>query len=82
VFDHETNAVWGMQFVWPIKADYRIIYLTEDYSVTVIGHNARDYVWLMARSPQIGEAEYQRAVQLIADVGYDVTQLQRVPQRW
>jgi apolipoprotein D and lipocalin family protein len=82
VVDHETNAVWGMQFVWPIKADYRIIYLTEDYSVTVIGHNARDYVWLMARSPQIGEAEYQRAVQLIADVGYDVTQLQRVPQRW
>ena len=82
IVDEESNALWGMQFIWPIKADYRIIYLTEDYSVTVIGHTPRNYVWLMARSPQIDEAEYQKAVQLIADVGYDVSQLQRVPQRW
>ena len=24
VVDRTSNAVWGMQFVWPIKADYRI----------------------------------------------------------
>ena len=35
----ESNAIWGMQFIWPIKADYRIIYLDNDYSVTVIGRN-------------------------------------------
>jgi apolipoprotein D and lipocalin family protein len=36
VFDRSSNAVWGMQFVWPIKADYRIAYLSEDYGQTVI----------------------------------------------
>ena len=25
--DKESNAVWGMQFVWPFNAEYRIIYL-------------------------------------------------------
>ena len=27
VRDTESNAEWGMQFVWPFKGDYRIIYL-------------------------------------------------------
>ncbi|MGD8680168.1 MAG: lipocalin family protein, partial [Lysobacterales bacterium] len=56
VLDRQTNALWGMQFIWPFKGDYRIIYLTDDYSVTVIGRNKRDYVWLMARSPTLPEA--------------------------
>ena len=49
----ESNAEWGMQFIWPIKADYRIVYLDDDYQYTVIGRNSRDYVWIMARNAQI-----------------------------
>ena len=78
----ESNAVWGMQFVWPIKADYRIVYLDEEYSVTVIGRNRRDYVWIMAREPSIPEAEYQRVVGLVEAMGYDISELERVPQQW
>lgn len=59
VFDQKSNAVWGMRFIWPIKADYRITYLKPDYSQTIIGREARDYVWIMARTPQIPEADYQ-----------------------
>ncbi|MEQ8205135.1 MAG: lipocalin family protein, partial [Woeseia sp.] len=44
VGEDPSNAVWGMRFIWPIKADYRIIYLDKDYSVTVVGRNKRDYV--------------------------------------
>ena len=29
VLDTETNAVWGMQFVWPFKGDFRIEVLNE-----------------------------------------------------
>jgi apolipoprotein D and lipocalin family protein len=80
--DTQTNAEWGMQFVWPFKGDYRIIYLDEDYSVTVIGRNKRDYVWLMSRSPEMSDSRYREAVQFIADAGYDISELQRVPQEW
>jgi len=78
----ESNAVWGMQFVWPIKADYRIVYLDEDYSVTVIGRNKRDYVWIMAREPSIPEAEYLRIVERVEAMGYDISELEKVPQQW
>jgi apolipoprotein D and lipocalin family protein len=82
VFDRSSNAVWGMQFVWPIKADYRIAYLSEDYGQTVIAREARDYVWIMARSPSLSDADYARLETFVASMGYDTTQLRKVPQRW
>jgi len=82
VRDKHSNAEWGMQFIWPFRGDYRIIYLDDDYSVTVIGRNKRDYVWLMAREPQLPPERYDQAVRVIAAVGYDIARLQRVPQQW
>jgi apolipoprotein D and lipocalin family protein len=82
VLDKNTSATWGMQFIWPIKADYRIIYLADDYSLTVIGRKKRDYVWIMARTPKISDANYQRALQFIGAQGYDIHQVQKVPQKW
>ncbi|MEP6506029.1 MAG: lipocalin family protein, partial [Betaproteobacteria bacterium] len=35
VLDAPSNAVWGQQYVWPIKADYRVSYLSADYTQTV-----------------------------------------------
>ena len=60
VQERQSNAVWGMQFIWPIKAEYRIIYLAPDYSQTVIGRTRRDDVWIMARQPSIPAEDYAR----------------------
>ena len=76
------NALWGMQFIWPIKAEYRIAYLDDQYQRTIIARNARDYVWIMARTPQISAVEYQEMTDLIASYGYDLTKLRKVPQQW
>lgn len=81
VFDRESNAVWGMQFVWPIKADYRILYLNDEYTQTIIGREARDYVWIMARTPVIPEADYSALLNIVEREGYDISKVQRVPQR-
>jgi len=80
--DTQTNAEWGMQFIWPFKGDYRITYLAEDYSQTVISRNKRDYVWIMARTPQIPDDDYQRLVDHVESSGYDISLLQKVPQQW
>jgi apolipoprotein D and lipocalin family protein len=79
---HASNAVWGMQFVWPFEADYRIAWLAPDYSQAVIGREKRDYVWIMARTPRIADRDYRRILEFLAGQGYDVTRIQRVPQRW
>ncbi|WP_217351454.1 lipocalin family protein [Aquisalimonas sp. 2447] len=78
----EDNAEWGMQFIWPIKAEFLIIYLDDEYQHTVIGRTRRDYVWIMAREPEMPEAEYQRIVAFLGERGYDTDAIQRVPQRW
>lgn len=82
VKDKLTNSVWEMQFIWPFKADYRIIYLDEAYSLTVIGRNKRDYVWIMARTPSIDDQTYQQLLSMLSEQGYDVDQIQKVPQQW
>jgi len=82
VQDKTSNAVWGMQFLWPIKSDFRIVYLTPDYAQTVIGREKRDYVWIMARTPSIPDTEYAGIVEFLGRQGYDVSQIQKVPQRW
>lgn len=82
VRDDSSNAVWGMQFLWPFKADYRIVYLDDHYETTVIGRNQRDYVWIMARAPQISDQDYAALVALLRDEGYDTAQLVQIPQSW
>lgn len=80
--DEQSNAEWGMRFIWPFKADYRIVYLTPDYSQTVIGRNKRDYLWIMARTPQISDSEYEAILRRVAEMGYDTTEIRKVPQQW
>ena len=82
VVDKASNAVWGMQFVWPIKAEYLITYVAPDYSATVIGRTKRDYAWIMARTPEVSPALYEKLVAAVAAAGYDTARLQKVPQRW
>jgi len=76
------NAVWDMQFVWPIQAEYVIVDLSADYSQTVIGRSKRDYLWIMARTPSITEADYTALVKKAKALGYDTSKLRKVPQQW
>ena len=78
----ESKALWGMRFIWPIKADYRIVYLDEEYSQTIIGRQKRDFVWIMAREPEISEADYAMLLGVVESLGYDTSKVERVPQKW
>ena len=80
--DTTSNAVWGMRFVWPFKAEYLVVYLDEDYTQTVIGRSKRDYVWIMARTPEISNTDYNRILSFLSEQGYDVNRIQKVPQKW
>ena len=82
VEDRASNAVWGMRFIWPIKADYRIVHVSPDYQRTIIGREKRDNVWIMARTPAISEADLAELRARVAREGYDLTKLELVPQRW
>ena len=82
VKDDPSKALWGMQFIWPVKSDYRIVYVSPDYQRTIIGRQKRDNVWIMARTPQISAADFQDLRDRVAREGYDMTKLAMVPQQW
>jgi len=81
VVENTENSVWGMQFIWPFKAEYIIAYLDKDYSSTIIARNARDYVWIMARTPIIDDSQYQELTATVAKLGYDLSKLRIVPHQ-
>lgn len=81
VIEGSNNAVWGMRFFWPIKAEFVISYVDADYTETIIARSARDYVWIMARTPTIDAARYDALVSRVEAMGYDINKLVKVPQR-
>ncbi|MEO8359617.1 MAG: lipocalin family protein [Vicinamibacteria bacterium] len=81
VKDKVNNSTWGMRFIWPFKSEFLITYLNDDYSQTIISRNKRDYVWIMARTPEIPEADYQKMLDRVTEQGYDPTKLRKVPHQ-
>lgn len=79
--DPADPSVWGVQFLWPFKADYRVAYLSPDYRTTIIAREKRDYVWIMARTPALPKDLYDSLLQRVAELGYDPATVQLVPQR-
>lgn len=76
------NAVWDMQFIWPIKAEYVIVAIDDDYTQTIVGRSKRDYAWVMARTPVISEQDYAAALEKLKVLGYNLDGLRKVPQQW
>ena len=71
-----------MQFIWPIKAEFLVIWLDEDYTQTVIGRSKRDYVWIMAREPDMPDEDLREILAFLDEQGYDTSEIQMVPQEW
>lgn len=79
VHDTDSNAEWRMRFFGIFTAPYYLLYVNSDYSETVIGHPDKDMAWIMTRSPEISEADYERLRRELARRDYDLAELQRVP---
>jgi apolipoprotein D and lipocalin family protein len=78
-------AVWGMKFYWwqgPFRFEYLVIHVDPEYRETVIGRSARDYVWVMARTPTVADADWARLEGIVKEAGYDPARLRRLPQKW
>lgn len=63
-------------------ADYFIMELDkEDYQWVMIGSSSPDYFWILCREPVMDESVYQELLKRATKKGYDLSPLQKVPQR-
>lgn len=82
VHNKSSSAEWRMQFLWPFKSEYLIIFLDDEYSTTMIGRSKRDYLWIMARNPTLPDDNLTELLDLAVSLGYDPEAIQMVPQQW
>ena len=75
------GAEWRMQFFWPIRLEYIIAWLDEDYTETIVARTKRDYLWIMARSPHMEPQRLDALVQRAIDLGYAREAIRIVPHR-
>jgi apolipoprotein D and lipocalin family protein len=77
-----SNAKWRVQFVWPIRLPYLVIYLDVDYRYTLIGYPGHKYLWIMSRESNPGQAKLEELISIAVEAGYDRFRIQPVLQDW
>lgn len=75
------NAVWAVSPLWPLRFENTVSYVGSDYDTAIVARSARDYVWIMARTPRIDDATYGDLVRRVEALGYDPEALRRMPQQ-
>jgi apolipoprotein D and lipocalin family protein len=87
VEDQETHARLKVRFApaalsWlpMVWGDYWIIGLADDYSWATVGSPDRHYLWILARSPALGDKDYEAAVNAARSNGFAVERLIRTPR--
>jgi len=76
------DAEWKVHLFWLLREQYIVGWLAPDGSRVIVVRDARDYVWLMARTPQISATAYTHMLARVRAMGYDISRIRKVPQRW
>ena len=65
-----------VSFFRPFYGDYRIIRLAPDYRYAVVTSSTKEYLWILARTPQLPEEEQKELVEYAKSLGFAVEKLE------
>jgi apolipoprotein D and lipocalin family protein len=77
VVEGSEGARLRVSFFWPFYGDYWVLGLDPDYRWAVVGSPSRRSLWVLSRTPQLPEAELQRALAIAQREGFDLGPLIR-----
>ncbi|MEC7785462.1 MAG: lipocalin family protein [Nitrospinota bacterium] len=80
IVDKRTNAKLKVQFFWPFKGDYWIIDLDKNYQYAVVSEPARQYLWILSRSPNLDNQTLEKLKNKIRDKGFELSYLKKTLQ--
>ncbi len=75
----KNNARWKVQPFWPLKFDYLVIGLSDDYRWTAISVPNKKYLWIMSKDPRVSKEEIQGVLKTLESEGYDTSAIVYVP---
>lgn len=62
------------------RADYWVLARDADYKTALVGTPDKDYLWLLARSPNVSRETYAKYRQIAQKQGYDLKEFKLTPQ--
>jgi apolipoprotein D and lipocalin family protein len=77
----KSNAKLSVSFFWPFSGAYWIIDLGSNYEFAVIGHPKRKYLWILSRSREMDQDQYEGILERLRLQHYDTTRLIKTPQK-
>lgn len=60
---------------WMTRGHYWVLYLDPEYSMSLVGSPDHKFLWLLAREPQLSQAERDVLLKVATEQGYDVKSL-------
>lgn len=75
IVDEATNAKLEVSFFGPFWGDYWILWLADDYSLSLVGEPEGRYLWILARTPTLDAATREAALSRLTAFGYDTSKL-------
>jgi apolipoprotein D and lipocalin family protein len=78
VTDTVNNSTWSVQPWWPLKFDYLIIGLGDNYEWTAIGVPNQSYLWIMTADSQFPRERVQEILKKLHDSGYNTDKIEYV----
>ena len=75
VYNQKTNAHWKVSPFWPLKFDFLVIALADDYSWTAVGVPSTKYLWVMTRKKTVAKDQVDEMLQSIASKGYPINDI-------
>ncbi len=69
-----------VSFFRPMRSQYNIIRLDEDYRYAVVAGSRMNYLWILSREPRMDDDLYDELVHFISGVGFDSNRLIKIKQ--
>ncbi len=75
-----SGAKLVVTFFHLFNGDYWVLGLDPDYRWALVGTPRRRRLWLLSRTPRLDPADYDRALSIAAEQGYDPSRIVKTPQ--
>jgi len=74
------NSKLKVQFFWPFKGDYWIIYLQKNYQYVLVGSPNYEYLWILSRKKSLPKPIIKRLISIAQKKGFDTNKLRFTKQ--
>ena len=69
-----------VSFFWFFYSDYNVMMVDENYQISLVGSKAQKYLWILSRTPSVGDAVIGPVLEEAERRGYDTSGLIWVDQ--